>query len=261
MLLRHLLITRLNLRVSYANTETHLPSAEWFEERFQLFNRFTVPSVRAQTHDQFEWLVMMDPDSPLEQVRRVSRVLPEHGRIVFHPAGVKLRQTINRHVAEARPDWLITSRLDSDDVLHSRFIADIQEVWARERARGRAFSIDFPQVYYLDVQTACMRQRIPSHATPFISAVEPRAEDFDTSMFPHPSVSRIFPAVNVPTPRTMMLIHGGNNETLMPTRRPLDMVRRAIRRRPQIRNLSRGQAARVAAEFGDGVAALTASAR
>ncbi|MFT4287055.1 glycosyltransferase [Nocardioides sp.] len=114
----HVLLTRFNL--PSAGVESLIRAREgWLRDRIALFERYTVPSVAAQTNSAVRWIVYLDPESPdwlLERIR------PHADSGLLRPI---LRATVSREelLADLRDtlgtpgEILLTSNLDNDDGL------------------------------------------------------------------------------------------------------------------------------------------------
>ena len=109
--MKHFVITRFN----YPQTYKHM------EQRLRLFNKFTRPSIEAQTSKNFEWLILGEPplDVPIEGV--------EHS---FHEGTVGIMGFdylgyIKRVTKDE--DLVLMTRLDNDDMLMPTYVEDIQE--------------------------------------------------------------------------------------------------------------------------------------
>lgn len=61
----HFIITRFNLNL-YAQDKHDLPTRtdRWLEHRFEVFERYCLPSVAAQTSGNFTWLCLFDAATP-----------------------------------------------------------------------------------------------------------------------------------------------------------------------------------------------------
>ena len=61
----HFLITRFNLNL-YERDKHAAPTrtARWLEHRFEVFERYCLPSVAAQTATDFRWLCLFDAATP-----------------------------------------------------------------------------------------------------------------------------------------------------------------------------------------------------
>ena len=126
---QHFLITRFNQNVSFVERPLHLDAA-WLADRFKLFEAFCLPSVRAQSSQNFQWIVLFHPDTPgvfQERIAELQKTLPlfqpEFLGGAFEPEAVAA--TVRRHVAK-HTTHVITSRVDNDDCLADRYIQTVQ---------------------------------------------------------------------------------------------------------------------------------------
>ena len=92
----HLIITRFNLNL-YARDKHDAPTRteRWLEHRFEIFERYCLPSVAAQTNPNFRWLCLFDAATPAAYRRRIGgyqSVCPQF-RSVFYSAGQAGRLT------------------------------------------------------------------------------------------------------------------------------------------------------------------------
>ena len=93
-------------RFSYPDSYQHLA------RRFEIFNRFTKPSVESQTNDSFTWIIK----------------IREQHRHLFGKFRVKTELTTGRFPDSIKTNGtLITTRLDNDDIISDRFIDSIQQ--------------------------------------------------------------------------------------------------------------------------------------
>lgn len=69
----HFLITRFNLNL-YERDKHAAPTrtARWLEHRFEVFERYCLPSVAAQTATDFRWLCLFDAATPEPDRRRIA---------------------------------------------------------------------------------------------------------------------------------------------------------------------------------------------
>ena len=59
----HVLLTRFNL--PSAGFESIVRAQDgWLKDRIELFERYSIPSVQAQTSQAFHWIIYFDPESP-----------------------------------------------------------------------------------------------------------------------------------------------------------------------------------------------------
>lgn len=126
----HVLLTRFNL--PSVGPESLIRAKDgWLQDRVELFERFTVPSVDAQSAaGRFRWLVFFDRKSPRWLIDRLA---PHVERGIFAP--IYGEQFSNeevvayaRSVTGGEGDILITTNLDNDDGLAVDFVERLQRL-------------------------------------------------------------------------------------------------------------------------------------
>ncbi len=123
----HIILTRFNVR-SGGKEQTLRQHPDWLKQRFELFDQFCFPSVHAQTHKDFKWLVFFDEETPEPFKSKIEtyRVCPQFLPVFVGEwkTGV-VPQEINRHITPAHK-YLLTTRLDNDDALHAGFMESLR---------------------------------------------------------------------------------------------------------------------------------------
>lgn len=124
----HVFLTRFNLPAN--RVEQSIFSPEWLEARMELFEAYTVPSVRAQDQDGLGWVVYLDqrdtPDWLRTRMSELEQELPLHPIYLDRPLD---RETIRTHVSAAaglESGLVTTSNLDNDDGLASDFVRRVR---------------------------------------------------------------------------------------------------------------------------------------
>ena len=71
----HFIITRFNLRI-WQQDKNNIPThtSEWLEHRFELFEKYCLPSVENQTNKNFIWLCMFDKETPAPYKERIRNI-------------------------------------------------------------------------------------------------------------------------------------------------------------------------------------------
>ncbi|RKT68868.1 putative rhamnosyltransferase [Saccharothrix variisporea] len=126
-LMDHVVLTRFNLPSVGAESVVRAREG-WLTERVGLFERYCLPSVRAQTSADFRWIIYFDPESPEWLKDRIR----EHGD-TYTPI---FREQVSREellediakLFPTRGDALLTTNLDNDDGLATDFVARLQAV-------------------------------------------------------------------------------------------------------------------------------------
>ena len=154
----HFILTRFNLLLWNKDKEGHkVRSKQWLEHRFALFERYCLPSIKHQTCQDFEWVVLFDSSTPERFKERIAEyqqeckqlipvyVEPERGRffseIFRQEVEKRLISKQNNNYQELENSRIgitskrtedsklrvLTTYLDNDDALNVRFVEDIQQ--------------------------------------------------------------------------------------------------------------------------------------
>lgn len=134
-LMRIFILTRFNLRLWPADKHKHSTRTDlWLQQRFELFERYCFPSVRNQSVQDFEWIVLFDVETPLPYRKRV-----ESYRQTFTPFTPYLvpatsapyfarvfQQIIATKVTAG--DRVVTVYLDNDDALRFDYLEEVKRL-------------------------------------------------------------------------------------------------------------------------------------
>ncbi len=164
----HVLLTRFNL--PSVGPESLIRAQDgWLRDRVELFERHTVPSVRAQSAAaRVHWLVFLDRESPRWLIERLTPLVDEG---LLHPVFGE-QFTNDEVVAEARAltggtgDVLLTTNLDNDDALAVDFAERLHQLVTSSRTEALYLSTGI----ILTADEAYLRHD-PHNA--FVSVVEP----------------------------------------------------------------------------------------
>ncbi len=126
----HLLLTRFNVRES---EEDRLAlNEEWLEQRIRLFEMYCLPSIKGQTDKNFKWVLLLDGGTPERFKALESRYAQEVGCELHFEYLASWYDCINHapvlsKYIDAGSDFLVTSRIDSDDALACNYISDVKK--------------------------------------------------------------------------------------------------------------------------------------
>ena len=209
----HVIMTRFNV----ARPKRHDPmrlDPDWLAGRFDLFEKYCLPSVAAQTAGGFTWIVYFDAATPqplrdrIEACREVYPFVPcfaEEISAAFWPRS--LVETLVKK-GPGRTPWLLTTRFDNDDALAGDHVARLQAAVSRQDppARGswnfsRGFVLEGGRIYAL------------THlANPFASWLEPWGDKTRTAIsINHLKMTRVAPVTQVGGAAAwLQVVHGGN---------------------------------------------------
>lgn len=125
----HVLLTRFNLPSTGAESFVRAKEG-WLRHRVTLFERFCLPSVRAQTKEGFRWIIYFDPESPEWLKLRIQSHIEDGIYTPIYRRAVDnadLIADISR-VTGRKGKCLMTSNLDNDDGLAINFVERLQAV-------------------------------------------------------------------------------------------------------------------------------------
>jgi hypothetical protein len=167
----HVVLTRFNVRTEFS--KGGVPDETWLKHRFELFERYAYPSLRAQTVDNFTWLVFFDAATPQAFRQKIDRYAQwpkfvpcyvESLAIGTPATTARLRHFIQPYCT---PDstHLITTRFDNDDAIGKYYLAKIQQQFA-----GQSFQFVNFTNGYMFARGKLYKRWYPSN--PFISLIE-----------------------------------------------------------------------------------------
>ena len=128
----HVFLTRFNLPSEGAESLIRARE-DWLVQRVELFQRYTLPSMAAQTCRDFSWIVYFDPESPA-WLKQLAASCADRGVFVpLYRTRVDPEALVAdiRSVTGAQGRELLTTNLDNDDGLSNDFVARLQSAPVR----------------------------------------------------------------------------------------------------------------------------------
>jgi hypothetical protein len=182
----HLLLTRSDYR----------PDHPALAERVRLFRELTVPSIAAQTCSRFAWLVETQNPEFREALAPIPNAL-----IVARPLSTVVLEAL------AGAPWLITSRVDNDDLLLPEYVERVQAEFREERAaidsRGYRWDLRTDEVVHFDHYRA-------DFTSPFASLVEPAKGAVGVRSVHHHALAKLAPVTVLEDRLWVQTIHETN---------------------------------------------------
>ena len=194
--MKHILLTRFAVRWEEGSPRRRWEEREgWIDYRIALFNKYCLPSVKAQTFKDFDWWLLIDPTFPgvkLEHIVYLQRCGVKILWITapFREDQVEVGDLLNYKYHD---QWVCSSRIDSDDIMRNDFMERVHEVATEEKAW-----ISFKYGYMMKDERLAPKEYIRN---PFISYVEyasPFASVFSVS---HMRINRKVNDIRVPIKR------------------------------------------------------------
>lgn len=143
MKIQHFLISRFNLGLyTWTEFETKDPETwpiltrktilespnKYLDYRLKLFDTFTYPSICGQTNQNFKWLMLLSEDTPIkyrEIFEQYTRFIPIYCKGQWRSMKSHVQKLIHNYIDNSS-DFIITTRLDVDDMLHRNYMDNVQ---------------------------------------------------------------------------------------------------------------------------------------
>ncbi len=144
--IQHFLITRFNVLPKFDIIDGGSWDIEWLNHRFNLFEKFCYPSVINQTNQNFKWIVFFHSKTPdifkqkIQEYAKWENFIPVYLENRYTMETNKL--TILEYLS-GQTEYLITSRLDSDDAISTDYIATIQNNFLQQEFEFINFSYGY----------------------------------------------------------------------------------------------------------------------
>ena len=207
--IKHFILTRFNVATPGRWEEIRL-RPHWLEKRYDLFKDFCLPGVASQTRKDFEWIIFFDEQTPadyMERIRKLQSVFPF--RIIQTPL-FEMKDLCKQLVQErAGADWLLTTRLDSDDILATDFVENLR----RDLKPDTHHNLNFPNGLILSIKSdsLCL-YRDRDMSSPFASLMEPFNDNVQTIWEKqHRYIDEMAPITQgSEQPMWLQVVHGDN---------------------------------------------------
>ena len=182
--INHFILTRFNVRLypkDKNGNDTLTP--EWLENRFQLFERYTLPSLSAQTCKDFTWIILIDNRTPQvfkdrlnEHKKRcqniqVIKLMTDKGNLstkVF--SEVIQNEMKNLYGNDYKDGKVLTTWMDNDDALAIDFVERLQQEAMAQPLKRPTFIAFHYGLQYFTQQNIAVRHRFKNNH--FISLIE-----------------------------------------------------------------------------------------
>ena len=177
------------------------------EQRLDLFERYCLPTVMAQSNANFTWMLYFDRNTPERHLQRVRQGLSGASNCVIKLCEVYGSETVQADLAadlDKTRKWLVTSRLDNDDGLHCDFIRLVQQ----QVRVGTVEALDLPVGIVLANDVPFVSKQ---GSNAFISLSEPLEGMRTVLVMRHKEMGRRYTIRTIKSgPAWLQTVHGSN---------------------------------------------------
>lgn len=175
MTFKHYIITRFNLsqRWDKDSLGNKVLDDNWLKNRFQLFENYCFPSLKSQTNKNFEWWVFFDastPDLYKKKIKIFGALLPNF-KPKFKESYQVFEDTLSQDLLEEmdckNTDFIITTRLDNDDIFSNKAVEELQNNLVDYKC-----ILEMPIGYNLEIGKINKLRKMNYPLNPFISLLE-----------------------------------------------------------------------------------------
>jgi hypothetical protein len=211
--MKHFLLMRWNLPASLHHSSlARVTNPSWQLRRRELFQQYCLPSVAGQTVPDFTWLFFVYPSIMSEAEIRWFQAQDDRIHIVSvddpKSAGVREAREAVARLASG-DDCVITTRLDSDDVLHPDHLRSV-----RLEFSGNRMVVEFMHGFYYDIMRDELRQ-VRELQNAFVSVLETPERMRTAWGWGHHEIGGDNDIVYLEGPGWVALVHDHNTTTYL----------------------------------------------
>lgn len=210
----HFIITRFNVNIYPIDFPKRIEDT-WLSIRFELFQKYCFPTIKAQRNQNFTWLVLFDEQTPAH-FRKIINIYARYKNFtpVYCGEYSTIMPTVATRMQEVAPDaeWFLSTRLDNDDALSIDFThclhGIMQSLNETDLKPSDTLYINFPnglQLFENDFYD------FKDVTNAFVSLLERPDDPHTVFWVDHPAIHDMAPVIQAETsPLWLQIIHDIN---------------------------------------------------
>lgn len=168
---KHFVITRFNIRANYGckiknpenNPMNRILDEDYLEERFNIFKKFTLQSMKQQENQNFTWLILFHKRTPYKFLEMIQSLKKEFDFVdLYFDDDEKFDFSEYCDYEKENMEYFITTRIDNDDMFTNDYISKIQE-YADENLHTCILSFEKGIKYDLNSRKKYEHERKDNH--------------------------------------------------------------------------------------------------
>jgi len=224
-MIEQILLTRFNVYNEEYFSVDGRNFENWCADRVQKFKTVCLPSV-IQAHERadFRWIILFDQESPqvvtelimelMQQAWIYPIFVPRNTNISF--AALPLIKAAVHAITRDDTDYIITTRLDNDDAIHSRYMEAV--LWNARKIIKQP-DIQYPHVLDFEVGTSFDSKEVRvftmSKISMFLNLIEKRADGVLSAFAKsHSTINDHYQTTRIRTNEPLWMMHCHSNNWL-----------------------------------------------
>lgn len=180
-LYKHFVITRFNIRANYGcklknpenNPMNRILDEDYLEERFNIFERYTLKSMKEQINQNFTWIILFHKRTPSKYKEKIIKLKEEFNfKDIYFDDDEKFVFSEYVDNGNIGDEYFITTRIDNDDMLANDYIEQIQQ-YANTNLHECVLSFEQGKKYDLKTKKEYNFKRKDNH---FLSMIGKKGE-------------------------------------------------------------------------------------
>lgn len=140
--------------------------------RFEIFEKYTLPSIKNQTNNNYKWIVLFHSETPEKFKQKIEGIQNEF--INFIPVYLSEEEGPNKDnivldiLKKDTAEWIITTRIDNDDAFSTDYIDTIQNYVQNNKSKNYFLNFTYGLNY---IHTSGYMNVVEARQNHFISLV------------------------------------------------------------------------------------------
>lgn len=137
---KHFIITYFNAYTDYIDYNNISPKKintyKYLEQRFKIFEEMTLPSIKSQTCQNFEWIIVFNSDTPKKYKDRIKQLKKEFRFTdLYFEKGEYFNFDLYVSDKYKEYKWFLTTRLDNDDMIGKNYVDKVQKIVEKDDSK------------------------------------------------------------------------------------------------------------------------------
>lgn len=186
---KHFVITRFNIRVHFScklkqpenNPMERILDEDYLQERFNIFEKYTLKSMQQQTNQNFEWLILFHKKTPKYFKNKIKHLKQKYNFVDLYfddDEVFNLESYLKMHYSNFK--YFITTRIDNDDMFANDYIEQTQK-YANNNFHECILSFEEGLQYDINKNESYILKRKDNHFLSLLGTIKNNILDYNHS--------------------------------------------------------------------------------